>query len=166
MKQAMKRGMQTQRNAPALRRQAQGMSLIEVLVSVLVLSLGLMGIAAMQAMALRGGQSSLESSQAVMQASSLFEAMRANRDNAAAYNTGKVKVCSVASISGTTLAKNDLKAWLTAMKSSIGTAGDATTCGQVTGCPGNCRVTVFWDDSRGGVEAGLSTRSMALEAAI
>ncbi len=149
---------------PHQRARSQGMTLIEVLVSVLVLSLGLLGIAALQSMALRGGQSSLESSQAVMQATSIFEAMRANRINAADYNTGKV--CSAASISGTSLAKNDLKEWLTSMKSTIGTAGDATTCGQIADCPADCKVTVFWDDSRGGTDQGGSTRSMALEAAI
>ena len=150
---------------PALRGQARGMSLIEVLVSVLVLSLGLLGIAAMQSMALRGGQSSLESSQAVMQASSIFEAMRSNRDNAADYNVGKT--CSVGAISGTTLAKNDLKAWLTAAKTTIGgVATDTTTCGEISGCPADCVVTLYWDDSRGGSDQGGSTRSLAVEARI
>jgi len=41
-------------------RGAQGMSMIEVLVSVMVLGVGLLGIAAMQSIALRGGQGSLE----------------------------------------------------------------------------------------------------------
>ena len=64
---------------------AQGMSMIEVLVSVMVLGVGLLGIAAMQSIALRGGQGSLESSQAVMASNSTIEAMRANRANASAY---------------------------------------------------------------------------------
>ena len=153
------------RVVPALRGNAQGMSLIEVLVSVLVLSLGLLGIAAMQSMALRGGQSSLESSQAVMQASSIFESMRSNRDNAAAYNIGKT--CSASSVTGTSLAKNDLKAWLTAMKTTIGgSASDTTTCGRISGCPADCTVTIFWDDTRGGSDQGGSSRSMAVEARI
>ena len=59
-------------------RQMRGMSMIEVLVSVMVLGVGLLGIAAMQSIALRGGQGSLESSQAVMAANSIIEAMRAN----------------------------------------------------------------------------------------
>ena len=48
-------------------RGVRGIGLIEVMVSVLVLAVGLLGIAAMQSLALRGGQGSLESSQAVMQ---------------------------------------------------------------------------------------------------
>ena len=44
-------------NSPGLgRRAVTGMSLIEVMVSVLVLGIGLLGIAAMQSMALQGGQ--------------------------------------------------------------------------------------------------------------
>lgn len=146
------------------RKSTQGMSLIEVLVSVLVLSLGLLGIAALQSMALRGGQSSLESSQAVMQASSIVEAMRANSLDATSYNTAKI--CSAGSVSGTSLAKNDLRAWLDSMKGTLGTVGDTTTCGKIENCPAACKVTVYWDDSRGGSDMGGSNRSMALEARI
>lgn len=143
-----------------LRGRARGMSLIEVLVSVLVLSLGLLGIAALQSMALRGGQGSLESSQAVMAATSIIENMRANSANASSYNTSRI--CSAASISGSDLASNNLRDWLNNLKISIGTSSDTTTCAQITGCP-NCAITVFWDDSRAG---GASNRSLALEATI
>ena len=44
------------------------MSLIEVLVAVLIMGIGLLGIAAMQTVALRNGQSSLERTQAVIRA--------------------------------------------------------------------------------------------------
>src|SRR5690606_10573682 len=50
----------------SLPRQVRGVGLLEVMISVLILSVGLLGIAAMQALALRGSQSSLESTQAVM----------------------------------------------------------------------------------------------------
>ena len=52
---------------PGSRRRMHGLSLIEILVSVVILGIGLLGVAAMQSLALRGGQSSLEASQAVMQ---------------------------------------------------------------------------------------------------
>src|SRR5690606_20270957 len=82
-------------------RQA-GMSLVEVLVSVLILSIGLLGIAAMQATALRNGQSSLERSQAVVQTYSVLDAIRADRDNVALYNTGGERCAAVAASAGAT----------------------------------------------------------------
>jgi type IV pilus assembly protein PilV len=62
--------------------------LIEVLVAVLVLGIGLLGVAAMQATALRNSQSSLERSQGVMHVYTILDAMRANPQAARAggYN--------------------------------------------------------------------------------
>ncbi len=137
---------------PSTSARMSGMSLVEVLVSVLVLGIGLLGIAAMQSVALRGGQSSLETSQAVMQSTAIIEAMRANRAEAANYNTGAM-VCTPGA--GGTLAQNDLMEWITAMQGSIG--GGITTCGQVLNCPDACEITVRWDDSRGG---GSATRDI------
>lgn len=135
------------------RNRMRGLSLIEILVSVVILGIGLLGVAAMQSLALRGGQSSLEASQAVMQTNAIIEAMRANRANAAAYNTGGM-VCAAGS--GGTLAQNDLENWITSLKTDVGgTDTDTTTCGEIAGCPDACVVTVQWDDSRAG---GGSTR--------
>ena len=71
------------------RSAARGVGLIEVLIAVLVMAIGLLGIAAMQATALRNSQSSLERSQAVIQSYGILDAMRANLDVARAgtYNT-------------------------------------------------------------------------------
>lgn len=145
------------------RNRVSGISLIEVLVSVVVLGVGLLGVAAMQSVALRGGQSSLESSQAVMQTNAIVEAMRANRDNAAAYNTAGM-VCTV-SAGGATLAARDVNAWITDLKTTIGgsATGDTTTCGGITGCPLNCEITVRWNDQRAG---GSSVREIATRARI
>jgi type IV pilus assembly protein PilV len=130
----------------------RGISLIEVLVSVLILGIGLLGIAAMQSLALRGGQSSLETSQAVMQTTAIIESMRANRANAASYNTAGM-VC--AAPGGAGLAGADLDAWIGSLKSTIG--NDAATCGQIAGCPAACVITVQWNDTRAG---GLANRTI------
>lgn len=138
----------------------RGVSLIEILVSVVIIAIGLLGIAAMQSMALRGTQSSLESSQAVIQTNSIMEAMRANRANAAQYNTAGM-TCAVPA--GGTLAQNDQREWIAALKNSIGLPDDATTCGQITGCPDACVVTVRWDDARAG---GAAARQVVTETRI
>lgn len=152
----------------AMPRHVRGIGLIEVMVSVMVLSVGLLGIAAMQSMALRGGQGSLESTQAVMATNSILEAIRANRAAAASYNMAKT--CAVPTAGGTAAA-NDQIAWMTALKSTIGSgATDTTTCGQIANCDAanatNCTITVFWDDSRAGTDQGGTGRSLAVEAQI
>ncbi len=144
-----------------------GVGLIEVLVSVLILGIGLLGIAAMQATALRNSQGSFERTQAVIQSYSILDAMRANRNAAIAgeYALAGGMICTVPATG--TLAQADMNRWITSLKDSIGSgaAVDTTTCGQVacTGA-GQCTVTVRWDDSRstegtGGVRtAGDATR--------
>jgi type IV pilus assembly protein PilV len=131
---------------PRSRRAVKGISLLEVLVSVVVLSIGLLGVAAMQSVALRGGQSSLESSQATIQTTAIIEAMRANPASAADYNIGMT--CAVPG--GGTPVQNDLRDWISSLKSTIGSgpAADTTTCGSIANCPLNCTITVRWDDSR------------------
>lgn len=145
---------------PRRRHAEHGVSLLEVLISVLILAIGLLGIAAMQALALRGGQSSLESSQAVMQTTSIVEAMRANRLNAASYATDMTCEAGAAG----TLAQNDLAAWINALKSTMGVAGDVSTCGRIESLgDGRYRITVQWDDQRAG---GSVTRQVATEVRI
>ena len=150
------------RSGPSLRRRRQaGLSLIEILVSVVILGIGLLGVAAMQSLALRGGQSSLEASQAVMQTNAIIEAMRANRLNADDYATVGM-VCAVPT--GGTLAQNDIANWISSLKTSIaGVTTDTSTCGQITGCPLNCVITVQWDDTRAG---GGATRSFTTRTTI
>jgi type IV pilus assembly protein PilV len=142
----------------ATAKRMRGISLIEVLVSVLVLGVGMLGIAAMQSMALRGGQSSLESTQAVMQTTAIIEAMRANSLNVASYNTGGMR-CAAAT--ATTLAGNDLNAWVSSLQNTI-TRGDATACGQIACVADDCLITVQWDDQR----AGGGTRQIVTRASI
>lgn len=125
------------------RRAQRGVGLIEVLVAVLVLSIGLLGIAAMQAAALRNSQSSLERSTATVLAYSIFDAMRANANVArlGGYNMGLT--CNVPV--GGDLAANDRSAWMTRVQQSLGD----TACGQIQCVADQCTATIRWDDSRG-----------------
>lgn len=143
-------------------RLTRGMSLIEVMVALLILAVGLLGIAAMQSLALRGGQSSLETSQVVMATSSMLEAIRANPAQAASYNMGKT--CNTPG-AGSTRVSNDQAVWIGSLKTMLGNAN--TTCGQIENCATTCKITVFWDDSRGGSESfGGTGRSLVVEARI
>lgn len=134
-------------------RISKGTSLIEVLVSVLVLSVGLLGIAAMQATALRNTESAMQRTQAVVQSYAVLDAMRANADQARAnaYNTA---AWTCAAPGAGTLASNDTGAWITSMRQTV--SDDA--CGMIT-CAGNvCTIDVRWNDSRG--SGGSTTQTL------
>lgn len=140
----------------------RGASLIEVLVALLVTSFGLLGMAALQARAIKGNQSSMQKTQAVVMSYYILDAMRVDRANAKAlaYNTaesliaGKIgPICNADAVAVPLhpLAENNLKDWITSLKSEIGNSADSTTCGAVLcDADGNCRVQVRWDDSRAG----------------
>lgn len=152
------------RRMPA-RAHQRGVSLLEVMIAVLIMGIGMLGIAAMQSTALRNSQSSLERSQAVILAYSMFDSMRANRTVALAGGYDMAKTCTP--IATGSLADNDRRAWLENMRSSRVLGEGVETCGQIA-CPANspCTVTVFWDDSRasnagvGAIVAGLSQNSV------
>jgi type IV pilus assembly protein PilV len=145
----------------APRRQA-GATLIEILVAMLILSLGVLGMGALQTRAIKGNNSSVQRSQAVMLNYALMDAMRLDKASAKGllYNTGSfviatgkidAKICSIAAITGTTLKDNNQLEWLKSLKKNIGTLTDTTSCGAIScDADGNCRVQVFWDDQLSG----------------
>ncbi|MDH3266385.1 MAG: type IV pilus modification protein PilV, partial [Gammaproteobacteria bacterium] len=102
----------------AYRRQSQsGFTLIEVLVSVLVLSIGLVGVAALQGVSLKNTQSAFMRSQATALAYDLADRMRANVLSArlGLYDPGTAAaVAACKSTTGCTpqdMAKHDLAEW-------------------------------------------------------
>ena len=134
----------------------RGVTLIEVMVAVLIMGISLLGIAAMQATALRNSQSSLEQGQAVAYSYSIIDAMRANRVVALTdgYDTDGM-VCELEA-GGANRAELDLNMWIASLKGSFSAdpAADETTCGQVN-CEGNlCTITIQWDDQRASGPAG------------
>jgi type IV pilus assembly protein PilV len=154
------------RGVPGRRLQA-GDLLIEVLIAVLVLGIGLLGIAAMQASALRNSQSALQRGQAATQIHTIFDAMRANRTNAIAGAYALSRTCSAPTGSG--LAGTDIANWLTGLQEMLGT----TACGTIS-CDSDavCDVTVDWDDSRAtdagedGTASGDPAYTLTVEARI
>ena len=60
----------------------RGFTLLEVLVALLVLSIGLLGLAGLQTFSLRNNHSSFQRSQAVVMAYDALDRMRSNRDEA------------------------------------------------------------------------------------
>lgn len=144
---------------PQRRFYSNGATLIEILVSLLIVSVGVLGMAATQIRALKGNHSSMQRTQAVVMSYYILDAMRVDRDKAKSldYNTGTLPVCDPASITGSTLAKVNLRHWIESVKDTIGNAGDTSTCGSVVcDADGKCTAKVVWDDTRAG-GLGLQT---------
>lgn len=120
----------------------RGASLLEVMIAVLVLAIGMLGMAALQAVTLKNSGSAAERSSAVIQSYGMLDMMRANLDAARAglYNQGWL--CQAPA--GGTRVGNDLRQWITQMQATMG----STACGRITCDADTCEVGVRWDDSR------------------
>ena len=78
------------------KKQEKGFGLIEILISLLIFSLGILGVAGMQGQALRLTQDSLQRSQAVWMAYDLAERMWANPEGLEAGNRYQTTALSAA----------------------------------------------------------------------
>ncbi len=122
----------------------RGMTLIETLVALVVLSIGLLGVAAMQMASLRNNHAAHTRSQATALAYDIADRMRANRD--AAIN-GDYDIGIGAALPATTaIADVDLVAWKTALAAALPGGDGAVGPGAAANL---VRITIRWDDSRG-----------------
>jgi type IV pilus assembly protein PilV len=124
-------------------RKASGFTFIEALVALIVLSIGLLGVAALQLTSLRSNHSASLRSQATLLASDMVDRMRANRTVALA-GAYDVDFDDVADDESAQQSQIDLVRWqvnlantLPAGRGSIARNGTTFT------------VTVQWDDTRG-----------------
>lgn len=125
----------------SLRKNQSGVGLIEVLVSMVVLALCLLGMAALQAVSLRNSQSAQSRSMATIMSASITESMRAN---VTAAKGGDYNIDTCSSTSSGTLADTDVAAWVQSLKTAIG----QSACGGIVCRNSRCDITVQWDDSR------------------
>jgi type IV pilus assembly protein PilV len=132
-----------------------GFGLVEVLVSLLIMSIGLLGIASLQVMALKNVGSSMERSQAVIQTYSYLDVLRANRAQAVISSLDLPLTCDAENLAAS---KVEQRKWITQLQETLG----PQACGQVE-ClgGGKCTITVQWDDSR--AEGGLAEQQLVTE---
>lgn len=119
---------------PAMRGQ-HGLSLIEVLITAAILSVGLLGLAGLQASAHMAERESLSKAQALVLAQDMADRIAANRGNAklgsaSAYNSTTVygignpdATCISAPTSAVDVASKDLCEWDLALKGATQTVG-------------------------------------------
>jgi type IV pilus assembly protein PilV len=139
--------------SPLLRRQ-QGVSLVEVMIAVIVVSLGMIGVLGAHSRGFSNTSSAGYRTQATLLAGGIVERARANLGNDYSIAMG-------AATGGNGQAANDLATWKTqlarAMPDGDGSVEIATVVDPGTGAlVRQMRVLVRWDDRRASGEGGAA----------
>jgi type IV pilus assembly protein PilV len=152
-------------HARRIQTRQSGATMIEILVAVLILSFGLLGMAALQTRALQGNQSSIQRSQAVMLANYMMDAMRIDAVSARSGNYNITNICGPSGVSGNTLSSNNIRDWLTTAQENIaGSAAASPVCGSINCTAGLvCTVRITWDDSKSG---GLADQAVQIQSTL
>lgn len=120
-----------------------GMSLIEVLVTLVMISIGLLGIAALQLTSLKSNQEAHSRAQATVLAADILDRMRANSAQA---RSGAYNVAFNGMGTAGTLAGVDLTAWQTEID-QVMPGGAANAAGQVlVDGAGVVTVSIQWSE--------------------
>jgi len=144
-----------------------GSSLIEVLISLLVLAGGLLGIAGVQSVSLRNNQAAYYRTQATMLSADMIESMRANKTGVAldAYDdVAGAATAACFTIAGCTpaqMAAQDVLTWSAQVAAAL-PGGDSVVCIDSSGNDGDTTnmacdgagniyaIKLWWDDDRDG----------------
>ncbi|MGH8168689.1 MAG: type IV pilus modification protein PilV [Woeseiaceae bacterium] len=127
---------------------SRGLTLVEILIALLILSIGLLGLAGLQTMSLRFNTSAYYRTQATALAYDFADRMRANRQAAltGAYDVAlqdPPPACGPVVVAGT-LEQQEIAAWRNALACRI-----PLSTGEVVRNGNEVTLTVQWDDSHG-----------------
>jgi len=121
----------------------KGFTLLEVLATLLLLSVGMLGIAALSLESLRISRLALHRTQAVTLAADVADRIRANRDPASAYACGDP--CRP-DAGGNAVATADLVSWIDSIAAQLpGGVGAITFTAAANGVPARYTVAVRWN---------------------
>jgi type IV pilus assembly protein PilV len=127
-----------------------GFTLLEVLIALLVLSIGLLGIAALQANSLKVNHGAYQRSQAIFLSYDMMDRLRANR-TAALAGQCDIALGDTLAGSGSAMCDADVTDWQDNFVGALLPTGqgsiDCSTTANV------CVVTVQWDEGRQGGSA-------------
>lgn len=142
---------------------SRGFTLIEALVALVVLSIGMLGIAGLYLESLRSGRTTILRSEAITLASDLADRIRANRAGAGAYaddvsGVGEyLDACADGTVGCTPaqMAAHDKFEWLDALTTSL-PSGAATVDVDAATAPDTYTITASW------VEPGIGPQTYVL----
>jgi type IV pilus assembly protein PilV len=129
-----------------------GFTLLEVLVAIVILAIGLLGVAGLQATSIRNNQSAYLRSQATLLAYDVIDRMRANTTLARA---GSYSVAFGSSGSGSGMAGIDITEWKTTLAQLL-PSGDGSVTVDLAG---NASIVVRWVDDRNGNTLSFTTQT-------
>jgi type IV pilus assembly protein PilV len=109
----------SQNSRQATRPAQRGASMIELLVSLLIFAFGMLGLVGMQNKTLAYSQLSLYRSQATALSDDILDRMRADRARARNGDWSTGLGDAAASITGTSIARTDLKDWKTQVEALL-----------------------------------------------
>lgn len=134
-----------------------GFSMIEVLVTLVILAVGLLGLAGLQSVGLKNNHSSLGRSAATMFAYNIIDRMRANCQNALDGDYD-IAIGTAAPSSPSNQVQRDQKQWKDALSASL-VAGDGSI--SVNAANFLATVNIRWNDSRS--TAGTATYTVSVQ---
>lgn len=129
----------------------KGFTLLEVLIAIVILAIGLLGLATLQAVGLQTNQSALHRTQATNLAYDMVDRIRSNRANIADYAlvmdaTAPLDCTTNLALSQATQAARDLAAWQNSVGCSLPQPNASI---DVDADNNQVTITVQWDDTRG-----------------
>lgn len=144
-------------------KRQHGFSLVEVLVTMLVVSIGLLGIAGLIVTSMKNNRSAQSRSQASVLANDIIDRMRANRSVAETAPSPYALELGAAADSTAGVPGADLAEWLAAVDAGVPSGQGAVAFDAATS---NVTVTVQWNDTRAsgdGATVGLPAQQLVVE---
>ncbi len=128
---------------------SRGVTLIEVMVTLFIVSIGLLGVAGLQSTSIASGYTATQRSLVNFHAADLAERMRANRDAIISYGGAGADNDCTASCTAAQMAALDVYEWREALRASLGVSVTGTTIVVNNAeTPADVTITINWQDRK------------------
>lgn len=146
---------------------ARGFTLLEVLVSLVIIGVGLLGVAGMQMASINNTNQSRLRGLAAIQANSLAAAMHANQAywqaiSGTVTSAPTAGSCSTSACTAAQMAGYDVQVWASSVQGSLPGASGSFSCAAANASgPAMCTVNVSWQEKTVAVNSATVASSAA-----
>ena len=130
----------------------KGFTLIEILIAIIILAVGMLGLASLQVNTIKANHGALQKTQATFLAYDIVDRLRANRNSAVAENYD-IALAASKPAAGTALPTIDINDWMTSIENLLPGGDGAIDCNNT----GTCTVIIIWDIAREGETTSTGT---------